>query len=598
MKKRKTLQIRGKITAALLVCTLLCSASAVAGLIQSKMVSSRYQEILTYYGFSQGDIGEALACFVWADGNVHDGISYFDQKNRTQAQNNATQLFDQFEADMEKVHTAVRNDEEIRLYNEVMTAWEQYRTKAEETLSSVTASVGENTMQVGQQRMSSELYPLYLTVYNDLSKLMEEYQQQGSSLEQQIERQSNITLMICAALIAAVLLLSLIVGSRMAAAISRPVRACADRLALLAGGDLKTEAPDIHTGDETEVLASATRTMVVGLQAMMNDIDTQLIEMADGNFDIHSQVAQVYIGDFASMLESMEKINLGLSHVLYQMRESAQQVSAGSEQVSTGAQAVAQGAAEQASAVEELFATINEISGASIENAKTTDHAERNANLAGEQAKTSNERMQEAIRAMNEISESSLEIGKIIKTIEEIAFQTNILALNAAVEAARAGEAGRGFAVVADEVRNLAGKSDQAAKATKQLIENSVSAVERGSHIIQDVSQTLGQTTDVVLQAVGDMRRVAAAVRNETEQIEQINRGIQQISAVVQSNSAISEESAASSEELSSHAEEMQQLVDRFRLRKDEDVRQTIQTDTIEHLKAELPEDGKLAGKY
>lgn len=188
MKKRKTLQIRGKITAALLVCTLLCSASAVTGLIQSKMVSSRYQEILTYYGFSQGDIGVALACFVRADGNVHDGISYFDQKNRTQAQGNATQLFDQFEADMEKVHTAVRSDEEIRLYNEVMTAWEQYRTKAEETLSSITASVGENTMQAGQQRMSSELYPLYLTVYNDLSKLMEEYQQQGSSLEQQIQR--------------------------------------------------------------------------------------------------------------------------------------------------------------------------------------------------------------------------------------------------------------------------------------------------------------------------------------------------------------------------------------------------------------------------
>lgn len=403
--------------------------------------------------------------------------------------------------------------------------------------------------------------------------------------------------MFCVALIAGVLLLSLVLGSRMAAAISRPVRACAERLALLAKGDLNTEAPEIHTGDETEVLASATRDLVLGLQTMLSDIDSQLEEMAEGNFDVRSQAPETYIGDFRSMSESMEKINRGLSGVLCQMREQTQQVSAGSEQVSTGAQAVAQGATEQASAVEELYATINEISNAAVANAKTTDHAEQNANLAGDQAKASNERMQEAIRAMDEISESSSEIGKIIKTIEEIAFQTNILALNAAVEAARAGDAGRGFAVVADEVRNLAGKSDEAAKATKQLIEGSINSVKRGSHIIQDVSQALEQTTDVVLLAVADMRQVATAVRNETEQIEQINRGVQQISAVVQSNSAISEESAASSEELSSHAEEMQQLVNRFRPRREDETQQVVQPAAVRPEAAVQPDSGE-SGKY
>ena len=598
MKKRGTLQIRGKITAVLLVCTLLCSASAAAGLIQSKIMTSNYEKILTHYGFSQGDIGMALARFVRADGNVHDAVSYFDQKNRSQAKQNATQLFDQFETDMAQLQAVAQGDEEQSLYNEVMTAWGKYRSKAEETLSSVDASTGEVAMQTAQQQMVSELYPLYLTVYSDLSKMMEQYQQKGDDLQQTIQKESSITLMFCVVLIAGVLLLSLILGSRMAAAISRPVRACADRLALLAKGDLKTEAPEIHTGDETEVLASATRNLVLGLQSMMTDIDSQLGAMADGNFDIRSQAPEAYIGDFHPMLESMEKINRELSQVLYQMRERTQQVSAGSEQVSTGAQAVAQGATEQASAVEELYATINEISSAAVANAKATDHAEQNANLAGEQAKASDERMQEAIRAMDEISESSTEIGKIIKTIEEIAFQTNILALNAAVEAARAGDAGRGFAVVADEVRNLAGKSDQAAKATKQLIEGSINSVKRGSHIIQDVSQALEQTTDVVLQAVEDMRQVAAAVRNETEQIEQINRGVQQISAVVQSNSAISEESAASSEELSSHAEEMQQLVNRFRPRRDAGTLQTPQPEAALSEDAEQPDGGGENGKY
>lgn len=597
MKKRGTLQIRGKITAVLLVCTLLCSASAAAGLIQSKIVTANYEKILTHYGFSQGDIGTALACFVRADGNVHDAVSYFDQKNRAQAKQNAAQLFDQFETDMAQLETVAQGDEEKALYNDVMTAWGKYRSKAEETLSTISASTGEETMQTAQQRMASELLPLYLTVYSDLSKMMSQYQQKGDDLQQTIQKESSITLMFCVALIAGVLLLSLVLGSRMAAAISRPVRACAERLALLAKGDLNTEAPEIHTGDETEVLASATRDLVLGLQTMLSDIDSQLEEMAEGNFDVRSQAPETYIGDFRSMSESMEKINRGLSGVLCQMREQTQQVSAGSEQVSTGAQAVAQGATEQASAVEELYATINEISNAAVANAKTTDHAEQNANLAGDQAKASNERMQEAIRAMDEISESSSEIGKIIKTIEEIAFQTNILALNAAVEAARAGDAGRGFAVVADEVRNLAGKSDEAAKATKQLIEGSINSVKRGSHIIQDVSQALEQTTDVVLLAVADMRQVATAVRNETEQIEQINRGVQQISAVVQSNSAISEESAASSEELSSHAEEMQQLVNRFRPRREDETQQVVQPAAVRPEAAVQPDSGE-SGKY
>ena len=325
---------------------------------------------------------------------------------------------------------------------------------------------------------------------------------------------------------------------------------------------------DYQSKNELGVMCDALRSSQTTLSGVIQDEAYLLKEMAEGNFDVHSKDASMYVGALETIIQSIRGINHQLSDALLQIAQGTHQVSVGADQVSIGAQSLAQGSTEQASSLEELTATITEISEASQQTDFAAKDAKTSVQAAGAQVEKMNHQVGDLNQAMNKIALSSQEMSKIIKTIEDIAFQTNILALNAAVEASRAGSAGKGFAVVADEVRSLAAKSDESAKATKELIDTAISSIQDGSDIVRQVTQALIECQGLAQEVVDRVDVVTEGVEVQTISIKQVTESIDQLSSVVQTNSATSEESAAASDQLASQAATMKDLVGRFHLRR------------------------------
>ncbi|MBP8865909.1 MAG: methyl-accepting chemotaxis protein, partial [Acetobacterium sp.] len=351
-------------------------------------------------------------------------------------------------------------------------------------------------------------------------------------------------------------------------AVVEPVQEASATLKELAQGNLNTGMVGHYNGDYTLIKDNMNQTITF-LKRYVDEITYTLEEMGRGNLD--QQITTDYLGDFQAIKTALNDITSNLSNTMTEINVAAGQVDMGAKQISDGGQALSQGTTEQASAIQELTASIEEVAAETKRNAMNANQANELAVNVRTNAEKGNSQMSTMIGAMGDINDSSNNISKIIKVIDDIAFQTNILALNAAVEAARAGQHGKGFAAVAEEVRTLAARSAEAAKETTGLIEGSIDKVSIGTKIADDTAESLREILSQIDKVAGLVGTIAQASNDQASEIAQITQGIEQVSQVVQTNSATAEESAAASEELSGQAEMLKHMVEAFQLKAKKD---------------------------
>ncbi len=410
----------------------------------------------------------------------------------------------------------------------------------------------------GEYATAADSFETYLNqVIDEASSIADEYYQSGAKTKM-------ISSLILAALAVVSVIISLLLVFSIVRNLTHPIFEIENAVQRMAQGDMSAKVT-YESRDELGSLAENLRTVLSTLSSYIHHICERLDSLAEGNLTVEMDMD--YLGEFASIKASGAKIIHSLNDTLGQLHQASDQVANGSEQVSSGAQALSQGATEQASSVEELAATLGELSGQVNDNAENSRDVNQLINDTVKEINSSNEKMESMVKAMANINDCSSQIEKIIKTIEDIAFQTNILALNAAVEAARAGEAGKGFAVVADEVRSLASKSQEAAKNTTVLINNSLNAVSEGSQIATDTQSSLLKVVDSAEKIADNMEKITESTNMQAEGLSQVTEGIDQISSVIQTNSATAEESAAASQELFSQSSLLKSLVGRFQLK-------------------------------
>lgn len=558
----KDMKIKKRLISGFLFVIVISVAIIIAALMQMNAQRANYNDILKYEVGANDLIAEIRLDAAIAARNVRDMALKPGDSSNSELEASVNELLSDMDNKIKELEEIYPLDKaQLQDYITTVNKWGD---ELPAVLNAINRGDGETAVSLIKNSSTPQLNDM-ATKAKAVDDLLT--QAQNDAVDAQ-ERNSLISLGVIIAVMVVATILVLGTAFKLVKGIMEPTEEVRKALMGFSKGELDIPV-NYESKNELGDMCNALRSSQDTLSAVIEDICYLLGEMANGNFDVRSRATDKYVGALSAVLESIRKINSNLSDTLAQIGMSAEQVSSGSEQVSTGAQALAQGATEQASAVEELSATITEIANNAKKNAENGEMAMHQSQESGNLVLESSKYMEEMVEAMGNISQSSQEIGRIISTIENIAFQTNILALNAAVEAARAGSAGKGFAVVADEVRNLATKSDQAAKATKELIDHSIESVQGGNEIVKKVSDALSKTVEASNLAMGSLQEITKAVEAEAESIAQVTEGIDQISSVVQTNSATSEESAAASEELSSQASLMKDLMMKFTLHSD-----------------------------
>lgn len=564
MKKMfSNLKMTPKLILAFILVVVISSISGITGGIVMKNTDTKYSKALVENGFTQGDVGRYMSYLYKATAVTRDLILETDEQQIKDSQAELAELQQQINdaaKAVEKNCTTPKEQELLKKVNDLLPAYREKR---------------DQVIELGLQNKNEEAFELFhgeaRPILNEIMKNMEELSDlnvdMGDEVSVTLTKSSNVSIIIIVVLIVVSVIVSLVFAYMFAKSITRRLQTVEEASEKMAEGNLDIKLTS-DSADEIGAMQDSLGDAVIMLKQYIEDIERVLGEMANGNFDVAPGVQ--YKGNFVQMEESIRRIVTSMTDTLSGIQTASEQVSSGADQVSSGAQALSQGATEQASSIEELAASINEISNHIQETANQAKTAQDENEVTHNELQGCSQQMQQMVVAMEAINDKSQEISKIIKTIEDIAFQTNILALNAAVEAARAGEAGKGFAVVADEVRNLAAKSAEAANSTTALIGETVQAVEEGSQLSVATETSLSKVVESEQKSMEAISYISKMATEQAENIAQVTVGVDQISSVVQTNSATAEESAAASEELSGQSNMLLDLVSHFKFQSQE----------------------------
>ena len=479
-----------------------------------------------------------------------------------------TSIMDEIQASVDSIEKSISTIQTLYTDSDgVAQTYIQSVREWENAFEDIHTALQADNLEEARRLIETQCTPKLNQAVSDGNTLIREVQNdldaQIDSTQASVSR-SQIVLFIMAILVVAI---GILLNLRAIRNITRPLQEAQQAVVAFSQGDLSVELT-YEASNEIGTICDAVRTSQDILGRVIEDIVQITKGLADGDLTVESH--EEYPGQLMPIKTNIEYLLQNLNATMAEILNASDQVSAGAEQVSVGSQSLAQGATEQASAVQELSATINEIDTSAQNSAETAKTAKEKSDLAAGQVQVCNDRMQELSQAMDDIYSGQKDIGQIIETIENIAFQTNILALNAAVEAARAGSAGKGFAVVADEVRSLAGKTAAASKETAELIANALSVVEKGKALADETAASFRLVTQGVTLASDSAQVISELSQQQKSSIHQAKAGFDQISSVVQTSSATAEESAAASEELSGQAELLKEQAAKFRLHTEE----------------------------
>ncbi|MFZ5989060.1 MAG: methyl-accepting chemotaxis protein [Bacillota bacterium] len=473
-----------------------------------------------------------------------------------------TDAFGRVEKAWKKYEPLPQTDEEKVVWNKFVPAWEEW-VNDHKTYISMVKEFEKNPTDELYNNMVKQALEIngesFLKAEELINQLIEINRKVAEDSSLEFSKVYNSTLVVLIITIAIGVILAIGLGIFLSNIISRPVKKMVEAANRLAVGDINVSV-DESTNDEIGILAKSFEKMIENIRDQA--LAVEKIAQGDLTVDVKIKSQDDVLG---KKLNEMIELN---SEILSRINSASEQVASGAKQVSMSSQILSQGSTEQASSIEEITSSMTQVASQTKKNAESANQASQLALTAKENAERGNIQMQQMVKAMAEINDSSSNISKIIKVIDEIAFQTNILALNAAVEAARAGQHGKGFAVVAEEVRNLAARSANAAKETTEMIENSIKKVEVGTSMANETADGLNKIVDGVAKAAGLVTDIAAASSEQATAISQINQAISQVAQVVQTNSATAQEGASASEELSSQADLLKDSVNQFKLKK------------------------------